>query len=272
MKIARILLTLALFCAGGIVRAETYTFGVTPLKAASRLAEEWGPLLDEVGRRAGLRLVFRTAPSIPAFGERLAAGEYDFAYMNPYHYKLSSEHPGYRAIAREKDRPLEGVIIVNKGSRFMTMEDLQGATLIFPTPLAFAASLLTQAELDIRGIEIRARYVQSHDSVFRGVATGSFDGGGTIMKVFQTTDPELARNVRVLAKTAAYRPHPIAVHPRVSAEARERVRKAWISLGSDKAGKELLKGIAFAGVESAEDKDYDDIRALRLDKLIQAVK
>lgn len=36
-----------------------------------------------------------------------------------------------------------GVIIVHKDSRIRQLQDLQGATLIFPTPLAFAASILT---------------------------------------------------------------------------------------------------------------------------------
>ena len=60
------------------------TFGIVPQQSASRLAEEWGPLLSELSRRSGVLLVFRTAPSIPVFEERLAKGAYDLAYMNPY--------------------------------------------------------------------------------------------------------------------------------------------------------------------------------------------
>lgn len=272
MKPFKLLITFALALAATCGQAETLTFGVTPLKAASKLAEDWGPLLDEVGRRAGVELVFRTAPSIPAFGERLAQGDYDLAYMNPYHYKLYSAKPGYRAFAREKGRPLEGVIIVRKDSRFRDLRDLEGATLIFPTPLAFAASILTQAELSRQGISIRARYVQSHDSVFRGVATGGFDGGGTILKVFQTTDPELAKNLRVLARTASYQPHPFAASPRVAGATVDRLRKAFISLHQDEVGRKLLAGISFAGMEVAQDRDYDDVRGLAIEQLIEAVQ
>lgn len=271
MKIEKLLCTVILMFAALHGHAESFTVGITPLKPASRLAEEWGPLLDEVGRRAGVSLVFRTASTIPAFGERLAKGDYDLAYMNPYHYKLYSDKPGYRAMAREKGRQLEGVIIVRKDSPVKRIKDLDGATLIFPTPLAFAASILTQAELRSQGIDIRARYVQSHDSVFRGVATGGFEAGGTIMKVFQTTDPALAKNLRVLAKTASYRPHPMAVHPRVPAAVADRIRQAFLGLDQDEVGRKLLAGVAFAGMEAATDKDYNDVRALGFDKLIEAV-
>ena len=40
--------------------AEPLSVGITPLKPAARLAEEWTPLLDEVAKRAGLELRFRT--------------------------------------------------------------------------------------------------------------------------------------------------------------------------------------------------------------------
>ena len=61
-------------------------FGIVPQQAASRLAEDWAPLLAEISRRSGVPLAFRTAPSIPIFEERLGLGDYDLAYMNPYHY------------------------------------------------------------------------------------------------------------------------------------------------------------------------------------------
>ena len=64
---------------------KSLSFGVVPQQSATRLAEEWGPLLAEISRRSGVALVFKTAPSIPVFEERLAKGEYDLAYMNPYH-------------------------------------------------------------------------------------------------------------------------------------------------------------------------------------------
>lgn len=268
----RVSALLIMICLASPLFAESLSVGITPLKAASKLAEEWSPLLDEVGRRAGIELRFKTAPGIPAFGDRLAQGEYDIAYMNPFHYKLFSARPGYRAFVREKARPLEGVLIVRKDSRFKMLQDLEGATLSFPTPLAFAASILTQAELQKQGIRIKARYAQSHDSVLKGVASGGFDAGGTIMKVLQTADPQISGNLRVLARTALYQPHPFAVHPRVPANVTARLRKAFISLEQDEQGRKLLAAVMFKGMEAAGDRDYDDVRSLELEKLIEAVQ
>jgi phosphonate transport system substrate-binding protein len=245
--------------------------GITPLKSASRLAEDWQPLIAEVGKRAGIELVFRTATDVPAFGERLAQGKYDIAYMNPYHYALHSARPGYRAFVRERGRPLAGIIIVRKDSPYRKLADLAGRTVIFPTPLAFAASLLTQAELQHQGIAIDARYVQSHDSVLHGVVSGGFDAGGTIVKTLDGADPKLSDELRILARTAQYQPHPFAAHPRVPAATVKKLRAAFLSLNRDAEGRRLLDRVAFKGMEAAADKDYNDIRRLDMSRLIDNV-
>jgi phosphonate transport system substrate-binding protein len=254
------------------VHAETLTVGITPLKPAAQLAEEWTPLLDEVGKRAGMTLRFRTASTIPEYGERLAKGEYDVAYMNPYHYKVYSERPGYRAFLREQNQPLEGILIVRKDGRIKNLQDINGAKVSFPSPLAFAASILTQAELQRQGVKVEARYVQSHDSVLKGVAAGHFEAGGTILKVLQSADPRISGELRVLYHTAVYRSHPFCVHPRVAQEVTERLRQALMSLPNDELGRKLLSAVSFKGFEAAADSDYGDVRRLDLKALIESVQ
>lgn len=265
------LLLTGLLCFGASVLAAPLSVGITPLKTASKLAEDWSPLIAEVGKRAGVELVFRTAANVPAFGGRLAQGEYDIAYMNPYHYALYSAKPGYRAFAREQGRPLTGVIIVRKDSAIRTLSDLARRTVIFPTPLAFAASLLTQAELQRQGIPIQARYVQSHDSVLHGVASGSFDAGGTIAKILESADPAIASALRSLAQTEQYQSHPFAAHPRVDPATLARIQAGFLSLQRDAAGRRLLHNVAFKGMELANDSDYGDIRRLDMSKLVDSV-
>ncbi len=272
MKPARLIALLAaVFLTGQTLWCAPLSVGITPLKAASKLAEDWQPLIAEVGKRAGVELVFRTAATIPAFGERLAQGEYDIAYMNPYHYSIYSATPGYRAFAREQGRPLAGIIIVRKESPYRKLADLAGRAVIFPTPLAFAASMLTQAEFQRQGIEVQARYVQSHDSVLHGVATCGFEAGGTIAKILESADPELANSLRILARTGQYQSHPFAVHPRVAPETLKKLSDAFLSLKQDAAGRRLLDKIAFKGIEVARDKDYNDIRRVDMSKLADTV-
>ena len=269
--VRRILLSITLGLLGAPVLAQSQpkslSFGVVPQQSASRLAEDWGPLLAEVSRRSGVSLVFRTAPSIPAFEERLGTGDYDLAYMNPYHYVVFHKASGYRAFAKEQERQLKGILVVRKDSAVLKLADLAGKTVVFPAPAAFAASILPQAEFGRLKIPIESRFVASHDSVYRAVASGLQEAGGGIQRTFEAMPAEVREQLRVLSETPGYTPHALAAHPRVPAAIVERVRKAMGSLADDEIGRALLAPLAFKGVVAAQDREWNDIRALDINLL-----
>ena len=242
-------------------------FGVVPQQSATRLAEDWGPLLAEISKRSGVALVFRTAPNIPGFEERLGKGDYDLAYMNPYHYVVFQKASGYRAFAREQDRKIKGILVVKKGSTYRKPADLAGKTVVFPAPAAFAASILPQAEFGRLKIPIEAKFVASHDSVYRAVASGLQEAGGGIQRTFEATPQEVRDSLRVLSETPSYTPHAFAAHPRVPPEILARVLAAMASLSADETGQRLLAPLAFKGIAAAQDKEWDDIRALDINLL-----
>ncbi|MDD2699814.1 MAG: phosphate/phosphite/phosphonate ABC transporter substrate-binding protein [Sideroxydans sp.] len=248
--------------AGATAQLPTLTFGIVPQQSASKLAEKWAPLLSEIGRRAGVRLVFRTAPSIPVFEERLAKGEYDLAYMNPYHYVVFHKGNGFTAFAREKDRRIKGIIVVRKDSSIHQLADLKGMEVAFPAPAAFAASILPQAEFGRQHIPVEAKFVASHDSVYRAVASGLQPAGGGIQRTFEATPPEVRNHLRVLIETPSYTPHAFAAHPRVDTALIQKIVAAMQSMSDDATGINLLSPLAFKGFSTAEDKDWNDIRAL----------
>ncbi|ADL54794.1 phosphate/phosphite/phosphonate ABC transporter substrate-binding protein [Gallionella capsiferriformans] len=260
----------------GLARAappiQTLSVGIVPQQSVSRLAEEWGPLLAEVSRRSGVTLVFRTAPGIPVFEERLVQGDYDLAYMNPYHYVIFHKSNGYQAFAKEQDRKIRGILVVKKDSRYHKLADLKGRTVVFPAPAAFAASILPQAEFSRRFIPVEAKFVASHDSVYRAVAAGLHEAGGGIQRTFEACPPEICDSLRILSETKAYTPHAFAAHPRVSAQTLARVQSAMISLGSDETGQRLLAPLAFKGISAAHDKEWNDIRALDIELLKRDVQ
>lgn len=248
-------------------QAKLLSFGIVPQQSAAKLAEEWGPLLAEVGRRAGVKIVFRTAPNIPEFEKRLARGEYDFAYMNPYHYVVFHQGEGYQAFAKEKDRKIKGILVVRKESAYRNLTDLSGKTVVFPAPAAFAASILPQAELGRMNIDFTAKFVASHESVYLAVASGLQEAGGGIQRTFEASPEAVRGALRVIAETPAYTPHAFAAHPRVAAQVIDSVRNAMESLSADEAGKSLLLPLAFKGFVAAQNRDWDDIRQLDIQLL-----
>ena len=255
---------LALGSARADAAGRTLTFGIVPQQAASKLAMLWGPVLGYLSGKTGFELVFKTAPNIPEFERRVRAGEYDLAYMNPYHFTVFNRAPGYRAMARQAGARIKGIIVVRRDDTVRDLAGLAGTELAFPAPAAFAATLLPQAELRQQGVPFTARYVSSHDSVYRGVAKGLFPAGGGIQRTFENVAPEVREQLRILWHTKGYTPHAIAAHPSLDEETFLKVQTAMVQMNESAEGRALLAAIKFDGLQAATDADWDDVRALRI--------
>lgn len=255
-----------------VVVAESFVFGVVPQQSARKLAQAWGPILSYLSEKTGDSYSFATATDIPTFEKRLLEGGYDMAYMNPYHYVVFNEASNYKAFAKQSDKNIVGLIVVNKDSQISQLEDLNNLQVAFPSPAAFAASVLPRAELKRRGINIEPRYVSSHDSVYLNVAKGFFPAGGGIGRTLDNFNPELRQNLKVLWKTQGYTPHAFAALPSVSSDAVLRLQKAMLAMHEDEQGLALLTKIGFNGIDAAVDTDWDDIRALELNALDELVQ
>jgi phosphonate transport system substrate-binding protein len=162
---------------------------------------------------------------------------------------------------------------VRKDSAIQSLTELEGQTLAFPAPAAFAASVLPRAQLSRDNVSFSAKYVSSHDSVYLGVAKGLFPAGGGVGRTFNNTNPEVKKQLKVLWTSAAFTPHAIAAHPRVSEDVYQLVQKALVAMKSDPKGKVLLASLKLKkGLIVAADSDWDDVRGLGIDLLSQLIK
>jgi len=272
------LASLLIFCHSSVavsantVQSPVLSFGVVPQQAASKLARLWTPILYHLSKETGVILQFKTAPNIPEFEKRLAAGEYDLAYMNPYHYTTFHKSPGYVAFAKQKNKQIKGIIVVAKNSPIKNVDELNQQTLAFPSPAAFAASVLPRAHFKQSGMTITAKYVSSHDSVYRAVAQGITPAGGGIMRTYNNLKPEIQGKLRVLWNTKQFTPHALAAHPRVDALLLQNIQTAMVQMHENETGLKLLSAIKFEGIDTAEDREWDDVRALQIDLLEDLVK
>lgn len=251
---------------------RTLTVGIVPQQSASELARVWIPVLGALSERAGLSLRFATAPDIPAFEKRLAAGAYDVAYMNPYHYSVFAQKPGYVAFAKEKGRRLRGLVVVRKDSTIKDMKELAGQQIAFPAPAAFAATVLVRAEFERMGVPITPVFVKSHESVYLNVAQRQIGAGGGITRTLQTMDAPVRDELRVLWQTKDYTPHAFAAHPRVPADDLQALRAAMLTADSDPKMRSVLEGIGFKGFDAAQDAEWNDVRALGISTLAALLK
>ena len=258
-------LALTLFATYGA--CNTLTLGIVPQQSAKKLAETWQPLINYISEHANIDVVFKTAKDIPTFEQRLAEGEYDIAYMNPYHFVVFHDSVGYRALARQIDKRIKGIIVVDANSDIVSLDDLNGKEIAFPSPSAFAATIIPSAYLKQQGILFTPRYVHSHDSVYLNVQRGFFNAGGGIIRTFNGVDDNTRSALRILWGSDGYTPHAIATHPRITDTQRDALLTALLTLSEDEDNKQLLKNVGFKGFISSVDEDWDDVRALGITSL-----
>ena len=260
-------LLLCTFAAAANTVSQSITLGVVPQQSAKKMAERWQPLIQYISEYTGLDIEFKTAKDIPTFEENVANGEYDIAYMNPYHFVVFNDSAGYNALARQKNKAIKGIIVVRKDSGIDTLEELDGTEIAFPAPAAFAATIITSAELRKRNITVIPRYVNSHDSVYLAVERGFFQSGGGIVRTLKVLPKDVSDNLKILWESNGYTPHALATHPEMAQNHREAILKALISISSDTSKSWVLEQLGFNGFIPASNNDWDDVRALGIASL-----
>lgn len=241
----------------------TIRFGVAPQQSANQLAETWRPFLEYLAKKTGYRFHFQTAKNVQIFENRADKGEFDIVYINPYYYTVVRKTQGYEVIAKEKEQVLKGIVVVHKDSPYKTLNDLNNQAMAFPSASAFAATVLPKAYFNKLKIKIKPVYVASHDSVCRTVAKKLYPAGGTIERFFNALDPEVKSNLRVLWTSESYTSHAIAVHPRLPRNVVDNLKKVMWDMDKDKPeGWRALQKLKFKGIVTADDSEYENIRAL----------
>ena len=253
----------------GAQGGHRWRVGIVPQLPPREIVSTWTPVLKEVGHRAGQCLVLVVAPSIPALEQQLRAGTLDFAFLNPYHQVMAQRWRGFIPLVRDGQTPLEGILVVRKDSPLRRLSDLNGATVAFPAPNAFAASLLPRALLAKDGIRINPSYVRTHSNVYRAVILGSSRAGGGVNNTLQRERPEVRQQLRVLWRTPPFPAHPFSAAPTVPAAVRQAVQAGFLELGRTPHGRQLLAKVQLPKVVKADHaRDYAPLAALGLERFV----
>ena len=243
--------------------AEQYTFGVVPQQSPLKLFKTWKPIADYLSKATGHEIVFKTEKSIAKFEAVLYSGGYDIAYMNPYHYVIAQRRQDFQAKVRA-DKMIRGILVARKGEKnFADLIKDPKSRYLFPSPNAFAATLLTKFELlDQHEVNVEQQgqfqYVNSHDSVYSGIARGIGQIGGGIQRTFNNFNKSTDKDkLEVIYTTDAYPSHPIAFKSAMNAETQEALTEALLNIP-----KSLIDALSIKKIITTNNEEYDAIRSL----------
>ncbi|MDH5692702.1 MAG: phosphate/phosphite/phosphonate ABC transporter substrate-binding protein [Gammaproteobacteria bacterium] len=243
---------------------KSYSFAIVPQSSATEMVRVWTPFIRYLSKKTGEKFVFKTASTISAFEKRVGKQQYDFAYMNPYHYIIAEKEANYVAIAKQKDKKLEGILVVSDKSDIRDISQLSGKTIAYPSPAAFAATILPQAILLQKGQKNHSKYVLSHESVYSTVSKGLYPVGGGIMRTFNALPAETKNSLRILWKSEGYTPHAFAVHSRVPSDVQEKVVNVLVAMHANEEGLRILKNLKMKNLEKASGIMWNDVRSLSI--------
>jgi phosphonate transport system substrate-binding protein len=246
------------------VTGQVLTFGVVPQQAPLKMIKDWQPIVSYLEKATGEKVVLKIERSIPEFEKVLYSGGYDIAYMNPYHYVVANKRQGYIAAVRD-EKNIVGILVARQNSGLSDLSMLKGRAFLFPAPDAFAATLLTKYEL-LKKFQINVnqeknyRYVNSHDSVYKGVARGIGDVGGGIERTFNDLhDKETKDALTIIYKTKAYPSHPFAFNRSLSSALKTKFTKAIVEIPEP-----LVSALKMKYLRVSEDKEFDVVRDIAI--------
>ncbi|MBI5632348.1 MAG: phosphate/phosphite/phosphonate ABC transporter substrate-binding protein [Nitrospirae bacterium] len=250
---------------------KSYTIGVVPQFEQRKLHATWKPIIEDLERRTGLAFDLNSTLTIEAFEKAIERGEFDFLYMNPYHIVQVHDKQGYIPLVADK-APLRGILVVRKDSAIQSPADLNGKVVAFPSPNAIGATLLPMSDLgQLFQATVRPLYVKTHSSVYLHVAKDLAAAGGGVEKTLQEQSEELRSVLRIIYTTRSFPSHPVAAHPRVSRDVREKVRRALLDMNNTPEGRAMLQKVPVEQFISVTYDDYKVMSSWGLEKYWQPV-
>jgi len=245
-----------------------YKIAIVPQYTPLLIYRYWRPVIEALEKDMGVRLEIQTYKNFEEFIKALQDGDADFSYLSPYHLVLARQRQDYIPLLRDADKQLVGVVVVRKDSEITNINELQGKTIAFPSPNAFAASLYLRAWLREKvEIDFKPYYVGTHDNVYRNVVRNFVSAGGGVNATLASQPASLRNLLRVLYEIPGVAAHPLAAHQRVPAHIKLAFSRGIKSLRDTKKGRELLKGIQIASPVNADyQRDYAFLEKVNLEK------
>ena len=230
--------------------------------------QAWTTVINYLAKQAGVSLKFEPSSSQLDFELKLARGYYDLAYVTPLQFNAFRDFPGYQAQIKRKAQPLRGIIFVKKSSNITTFSALRDATIAFPGPLNFAASVIPRESLKRLNFNITSKFLANSDQVYANVANKKYIAGAGTEESLKAQQPEIRNTLKIIWNSPGFSPHALIAHPRVPFFSLIKLKKAMVGMIKDQEGKEFLKHIFVNnGFEVAKDSDWNEIKNIDLDTL-----
>lgn len=265
-----------------------------PSAQADKVLTDARPIGDYIAKEVGVSVKVQVPTSYAAVVEGLTSGFIDVAWVGALAYVAAHQRSGAEPMTKSDRCPpvtivpnqpspcvpvasYPSIIITRTDSGINTLADLKGKKFAFGDPDSTSSNLWPRYYLKQNGIDpdkdfSRTVNISSQSAIALAVYNKTADAGAMFgdarLGSPQRTAPDILTKTKILFQA----PEDIAGDPQIvrkglNAAQKEKVRKAFIKMGTDPTMKAALKAIYnIDALEPAKDSDYNPVR-----KVVQAV-
>ncbi len=254
------------------VEAEGLKMGIVPLESAANMIRKFTPLAEYLSSELGVTIELVVGKDYQDTMDAIGANHVQIAFLTPTTYpKAQRQNPdaGIQSVARfllQGKGTYNSCIVVSEDSPISSLSELAGKSFAFGSKDSTSSCLMPKSMLVEAGVSlasIEENHLKGMDNIVLAVGLGNFDAGG----VMSSVAAEAAANgdVKILATSQPIPEFPISVNAHVDEALRGKLLAALMKLNaSTPAHKTVVESInpKYTGVESAQDGDYNVIRAM----------
>lgn len=230
-------------------------------------------LLRLIADRMGHRAVFVQRQTYAEVNTLLKNRQVDLAFVcaGPYtqgHADFGMELLAVPVVHGEK--VYHSYIIVHKESKIRSLDELKGKKFAFTDPHSNSGSLVPTYMLAQRGETPKTFfkeffYSHSHDNSIKAVANKLSDGAAVdslIWEFFQSVEPGLTGQTRIIEKSPPYGIPPVVVHPDLDPTRKAELKKILLTLHQQETATPLLAKLQIDRFAEGNDAMYDSLRVM----------
>ncbi|WP_213335108.1 phosphate/phosphite/phosphonate ABC transporter substrate-binding protein [Enterococcus casseliflavus] len=262
---------------------EKLTVQFVPSQAAETLEAKAKPLEQLLSDELGIPVTVSVSTDYNTIVEAMASKQVDVGFLPPNAYVLANEQSNVKVLLQAQRYGIKqpggestdelvdsyrSMIVVKSGSDIKELEDLKGKTIATQDVTSSAGYVWPVAEMKKAGIDINTDVttvqVKGHDQAVLSVLNGDVDAAFVFEDARNTVKndyPEIMDEVEPMYFTEPIPNDTISVRSDMSEEWDKKIQDAFIAIGKDEEGKQIISGIySHEGYVVSQDSNFDIVR------------
>lgn len=254
-----------------------------PSQNADSLEAKAKPLEDLLEAELDIPVSVSVSTDYNTIVEAMASEQVDVGFLPPTAYVLAEERGAAEVILQsqrygvndEDGSPTDELvdfyksqIIVKKDSGIESIEDLKGKKMGYQSVTSSAGYVWPAAVLIDAGLDpltdVEPVTLKGHDLAIVSLLNGDVDAAATFQdarNVVQGDYPTVFEDTEILEFTEPIPNDTIAVLPDMDQEWKDKIQQAFIAIGKDEEGRQIIKDVyTHEGYVESDDSNFETVR------------